>query len=148
MNKVCQKANRKLIDFARSMPYTDLNKKRILMNAFFNSQFNYSPLIWMFHSRLLENKIRRLHDRCLRTIYKDKQTSFEQLLDQDNSVSIHHKNIQALAIDMYKIVDETAPKIIKEVFILREESNYNIRHTSQFTVPRGAKNWKLIPLDI
>ena len=36
---------------------------------------------------------------------------------------------------MCKIADDTSPKIIKEVFQLHEESNYNLRHTSQFIIP-------------
>ena len=103
INKICQKANRKLNALARITPYMKLAKRRILMNAFFDSQFNYCPLIWMFHSRNLNNKINRLNERCLRVIYNDKTSSFEQLLENDNSVSIHHRNIQTLAIEMYKV---------------------------------------------
>ena len=43
------------------------------MNAFFNSQFNCCPLIWMCHSRENNNKINRLYERCLRIIYNDKR---------------------------------------------------------------------------
>ena len=65
------------------------------MNAFFNSQFNYCPLIWMCHSRIINKKIHRLRERCLRIIYCDKQSSFEELLEKDSSVSIReeHPNI-------------------------------------------------------
>ena len=66
--------------------------------------------------------------RYLRIIYNDKQSSFEQLLRRDNSVSIHHRNIQALATEINKIVDGTAPNIIKKLFKLREESNYYLKH--------------------
>ena len=43
------------------------------------------------------------------------QSNFEQLLNDDNSAPIHRQNVQALAIEMQKIADCTAPKIIKEV---------------------------------
>ena len=69
-----------------------------------------------------------INRRYLRIIYNDKQSSFEQLLRRDNSVSIHHRNIQALAIEIYKIVDGTAPNIIKKLFKLREQSNYYLKH--------------------
>ena len=69
------------------------------MNAFFKCQSNYCPVIWMFHSRTLNNKINRLHERCLRIIYNDKLSNFEELLHKDNFVSIHHNNIHALAIE-------------------------------------------------
>ena len=54
------------------------------MNAFFNSQFNYCPLIWMCHSRIINKKIHRLRERCLRIIYCDKQSSLEELPEKDS----------------------------------------------------------------
>ena len=69
VENICQKASRKLSALARPVNYIDLPTRRILMNAFFNAQFNYCPTIWMFHSRSLNNKINRLHKRCLRMIY-------------------------------------------------------------------------------
>ena len=79
----------------------------------------------MFDERSLNNKINRLHERCLRIIYNEKQS---QRLNQDNSVTIHHKNIQSLAIELCETLDAAAPEIIKEVFKLREESNCNLSH--------------------
>ena len=89
----------------------------------------------MFHSRKLNNKINRLHERCLRVIYNDKRSSFEKLLTNDNFVSIHHSNIQTLAIEMYKVINGLSPEILNEIFQIREESRCNLRHTSQFTIP-------------
>ena len=62
------------------------------------SQFAYCPLIWMSPSRELNNKINRLHKRALRIVYQDNDLSLEELLQKDNSVSIHHRNIQLVAI--------------------------------------------------
>ena len=52
------------------------------MNAFFKPQFSYCPLVWMCHSRASDGKINRLHERCMRIIYSDKQSSFETLLEK------------------------------------------------------------------
>ena len=49
-----------------------LAKKRIIMKPFIESQFGYCPLIWMFYSRGLNNKINRIHERALRSTYNDK----------------------------------------------------------------------------
>ena len=135
INTICQKANRKLNALARITPYVELTKRRILINAFFDSQFNYCPFIWMFHSRNLNNKINRLHERCLRVIYNDKTSVFEQLLENDNFVSIHHRNIQTFVIETYKVTNGLSPEIMNEIFQIREESRYNLRYASQFTVP-------------
>ena len=90
---------------------------------FLKAQFNYCPVIWMFHSHSLNNKINRLQER-----------SFEELLAKDNSVSVHHNNNHAIAIELYKVVNGISPEIMNEVLKLREETHYNLRHTTQFLV--------------
>ena len=74
-----------------------LPKKKLLLNFFFNAQFNYGPLVWMLHSRSSNNRIKHLHERCLRIVYQKKQSSYENLLVKNATVSMHHRNIQALA---------------------------------------------------
>ena len=49
------------------------------MKAFIHSQFGYCPLIWMFHSRRLKNRINRIHDRSLCIVYRDAHNSFDEL---------------------------------------------------------------------
>ena len=61
------------------------------MNAFFKSQFNYCLLVWMCCNRSLNNKINRLHEQCLRIVYNNKKSNFEDLLEEDGSVSTHHQ---------------------------------------------------------
>ena len=58
------------------------------MKAFITSQFSYSPIIWMFHSRKLNNKFNRIHEQALRLVYQ-KNLNCPELLDLDNSVTIH-----------------------------------------------------------
>ena len=60
ISKLCKKAGNKLFALARISGYMDSNKLRILMRAFVNSQFQYCPLVWMFHSRHLNNTINRI----------------------------------------------------------------------------------------
>ena len=156
------KTKRKLNALGGITNYMELPKRRILMNAFFKSQFNYCPTIWMFHNRSLNNKINRLHERCLRIIYNDKHSNFEELLNKNNSVSIHDNNVHALAIEMYKVANSMSPEIMNEVFKLKGNPHYNLRHTSQFSVDpihsvyNGAKSasylgpkiWEQIPSEI
>ena len=73
VSDIRKKANRKINASVRIAPFININKSRILLNSFFRSQFNYCPLIWMCHSRTNNRKINRLHERCLRIMYNDKQ---------------------------------------------------------------------------
>ena len=113
----------------------ELGKRRILINAFLNSQFNYCPVIWMCHSRALNNKINRLHERCLRIIYNHKTSTFKELQEKDNSVSIHNRKIQALSIEMYTVANGMDPEMMNEIFQLTEKSHYNLHYTTEFIIP-------------
>ena len=90
---LCKKANNKLRSLARATPYMTIEKRKLLMNSFFSAQLNYYTLIWMLHSRCNNNKTKHLHERCLKLIYCDKNSSYEELLERDGSVFIHHRNI-------------------------------------------------------
>ena len=132
------------------------------MNSFFRSQFNYCPLIWMFHSRTKYWKINRLHERCLRIMYNDKQSSFIKLLEKDDSVSIHQRNLHFLAIEMFKVSNGLSPVLMNDIFKLRDEQTYNLRKLSQFYRPKvnsvyngtesvsflGLIIWDLVPNEL
>ena len=87
------------------------------MKAFVESQFSYCPLIWMLYSRALNSKINCIHERALRITYNDKSSTFQELLDNDNSVLIHHRNIRVLATEIYKVLHRYSPAILNEVFV-------------------------------
>ena len=73
------------------------------MNAFFKSQFNYFPLISICCNHSLINKTNRLHERCLRIVYSNKESIFEGLLKRDGSVTIYHQIFGFLAIQMFNV---------------------------------------------
>ena len=83
------------------------------MKAYIISQFGYCPLVWMFHSRGLNNKMNSLHERALRITYGDRSSSFEDLLKKDDSVSIHHRNLEALTPEIFKVKNNIAPEIME-----------------------------------
>ena len=111
----------------------NISKRRILMNSFFNSQFNYCPLVWMFHSRSINNKINRLHERVLRIVYNDFKSSFKKLLEKDGTVSIHVKNLQNLAREMFKISKNFSVPLMSELFY-QKVNYYDLRNPYEFSI--------------
>ena len=85
----------------------------------------------MFHSRRLNTKINSIHERALRITYQDHISTFQELLNKDNSVSIHHRNLQALATEMFKIHRGLSPDILREIFVPKI-SLYNLRRNKTF----------------
>ena len=116
ISELCKRASRKIHALSRVISNINISKRRILINAFFKSQFRYCLLVWMCHSRANNGKINRLHERCWRIIYSDKQSSLETLLEKDSSVSVHNRNLQILATEIYKIKNDLSPLIVTELF--------------------------------
>ena len=71
---------------------------------------------WEVSQLPTNKKINRLHERCLRIIYNDKQRSFNMLLGKDSSVSIRGRNIQYLATEMYKVSNGLSPPVASNIF--------------------------------
>ena len=162
IHDICQKTGQKLNSISRITPCMDFGKTCLIVNAFFYSQFKYYQLVWMCHNRANNNKINRLHERCLRLIYNDKKSSFEDLLQKDGSVSIHHRNLRTLAVEVFKVFKGLSPVVFAEAFPARQQSQYNTKNYSYFAMPRsktvnhgleslsyiGAKLWVSIPSHI
>ena len=96
---------------------------------FVTSQFGYCPLIWLFHRRRFNNKINAIHERALRITYQGYISIFQELLNKDNSVSIHHKNLKVLATEMFKTHRGLSPDILREIFEPKI-SLYNLRRNN------------------
>ena len=131
VSNICKKVSLKLHALARVSHYMSREKLRLILKAFIESQFGYCPLVWMFHSRTLNNRINRLHERALRLVYEIPSLTFEQLLKKDNSFTIHHRNLQNLSTEMYKIRNNMSPGIMKCIF--PDTTNpYNLRNKNPF----------------
>ena len=74
----------------------------------------------MFHNRTLNHKINRL-------VYQNENLTFQELLDKDNSVTTHHKNLQKLATEMYKIKNHLSPLPMQELFT-EKVNNHDLRN--------------------
>ena len=77
----------------------------------------------MFHSRRINNKINHLHERSLRIGYKDNYRSYVDLLVKDKSFTVYQRNIQSLAIELFKVRRNLSNMIM---------CNYNLRSQAYF----------------
>ena len=155
IENMSKKANAKLNALTRIAQYMNTEIKRLIMNAFFLSQFNYCPLIWMFGNRSLNHKMNSV-------IYNDTHSPYDELLNLDNSVSMHDRNLQILATEMFRVYTGSATDILNELFPLKPLSKYNLRNQPEFIlrsiktvhyglnslVQLGPRIWELLPNDL
>ena len=112
-----------------------LSKRKLLINVFFTSQFGYCPLIWMCHNRSNNRTINIFQERCLRIIYNDKQSSFTKLPNKGSSVSVYIRNIQKVAIEIFRFYNGLSPPLMNNIFNLRAENPFNLIHATEFSRP-------------
>ena len=111
----------------------------------------------MFHSRHLNSKINKLHERALQIVHKNPNLTFQQLLNLDKTHCMHHRNLQKLAVEMFKVSKKLVPATIQEPFHIYDNiynlrgqrcwHSHNVRTvvfgTESFTYP-GQKTWHLL----
>ena len=131
LNLVYQKVSQILHALVKASKLISKKKLRVIMKTFIIWQFSYCPLVWMCHSRTLNNKINKLHERDYDLSINYRQSTFEELLNIVKSVTIHHRNLQMLATELYKVLHGFTPELMKVIFKKRNVTK-NFRKTSTF----------------
>ena len=159
ISQLCKMAGKKLEALIGGFKCMKISQRKVIANAFIKFQFAYCPLIWMIHSRAVEHIINRTHERTLRRIYPNQhQLTFKELLEKSKTVSIHQRNLQTLATEIYKAKNKISPEVVNSLFEFTNK-NYNLRNASilkrnrYFTVHYGRESlvslapkiWELVP---
>ena len=138
LKNICKKANQKLNALARITKFTSLFQRKTLLNSFIKSQFSYYLLIWIFTFKGLSKKINRIHEKSLRLVLNDHQSTLDEMLDTLNEKTIHQQCIDRLLTEVYKFMNGYSPNIMNDVFHLRQNT-YNLQNDHAFAtdVPRN-----------
>ena len=119
---------------SRISGYVFMNKLRLIMNAFFSSQFEYCPLVWMFHNLSLSNRTNKLQESALRVVHKENTFTIHQ-------ITTHLRNTQNRAIEVNN-------HIVYGMIIYAEHTMlklYNTRLKKSFMKPKTSP---LVPSNI
>ena len=138
----------------------NFKQRKLFLNLSVISKFLYCSIVWMFHSRRLNNKLNSIYQWALRIIYQDYTSSFTELLSKNSSLTIHQRNSQKLVTEMFKVKIGIALEIKKDIFESNSRHNnllynflvkrYNVHpvwcgtETASFLAP---KLWGAIPMD-
>ena len=104
----------------------ELRKKRLIFKAFIVSQFNYFPLLWMIHTKQLNNRINSLYEKALRVTFQNRNSSFSKLLKLEKLATIHYRYIKYLLTEIYKVKMGLSPPVVSDIFSLNQNSSCNI----------------------
>ena len=96
--------------------YLDESARRIIYNSFVSSNFNYCLFVWHFCAVTDGNKIEKIQERCLRIIYKDYESSYDRLLDRENTTKLAISRLRILILEVFKSIHRLNPKCISDLF--------------------------------
>ena len=85
MLNIRKKASGMLSALSKMSSFLGFDKKIIIFKTFFESQFKYCLLVWMFHGREINQRINIFHERVPSIVYKEYISAFEHLLEKDDS---------------------------------------------------------------
>ena len=88
----------------------------------------------MCYCRGKNEKINRFHERCLRISNSDKKSTFTELLEKDNSVLVHQRNLRFIVIEMFKFKISLGPALCIEIIPKIKQNKYELRNNTDFTL--------------
>ena len=158
IKKICNNASNKLCAILRLRKSMSISQAKLLVNAHVLSNFFYCPLIWMFCRKGDMSRINRIHKRALRTIYNNFDFSLDELLELDNSCTIHQKHLQFLMIEVFNSINHNNPELMWDLFCSKDQP-YHLRNQNLLKLPtakttkygtnslifRGSLIWNSLP---
>ena len=95
LNNFCNMTTKRLRDLTRTSKFLSQEQVKHLSETYNMSTFNYCPLIWLFCGKTQNNSIKKIRILSLWLIYETEAEDFENLLEKDESKSVHESNINS-----------------------------------------------------
>ena len=145
ISNLCKKAAAQLKVLKRLRSFIGFEQKKVLVQSFVYSNFNYCPLVWYFSSMKSLQKIEKLQERALRFLYNDHKSSYNDLLLKSGRCTMQVSRQRTLCIEIYKTMNDLNPPFMKNFFKLRSSryssrKPYDLKHIRPNQVTFGSNS--------
>ncbi len=127
ISELCRKAASQLNVLKRLKTFIAQKERKILVQSFVYSNFDYCPLVWYFSSAKSLQKIEKIQERALRFLYNDHHTSYIDLLVKSERCTMHVSRLRVLCIEIFKTLKNLNPSFMHDIFKIRS-SAYSSRN--------------------
>ena len=147
ISNICRSAANQLNALIRLKSYLSFNAKRVLINSYIISNFNYCPLVWIFSTAKSLNKIESLEKSTLQFLY-NYSISYEDLLKKAGKVKMNVNRLRNLCDEIYKTINIKS-RVYEQIFkvkenkkLVREQYKLNLETPEWNQVTFWAKSLK------
>ena len=161
ISKLCKQAATQLNVLKRLKTFLGYKEKKVLVESFVLSNFNYCPLVWHFSSCKSSNKIEKIQQRALRFLFNDQTSSYDDLLIKSDRCTMHVGRLRSLCIEIFKTLNNLNPSFMENIFQTKQVSystrnSKNLQHYRPNQVTFGSKSlqslgpriWNDLPKEI
>ena len=131
---ICSRASRQINAMNRVSKFLSKECKTKLYNAFILSNFLYCSIVCHFCSSYCSYKMEKIQKRALRVVFNDYQASYQDLLDEVSRPTLYVSRMKAIAIEMFKCVNNISSIFLKNMFAYQDQP-YELRGGSKFIQP-------------
>ena len=129
ISELCRKAASQLNVLKRLKKFIGFNEKKILVQSFVYSNFDYCPLVWYLSSTKSLQKIEKIQERALRFLHNDHLSSYSDLLSKSERCTMHVSRLRVLCIEIFKTLKNLNPSFMHDIFQIKS-SNYSLRNSN------------------
>jgi hypothetical protein len=162
VTELCKKTSKQLNVLRRLSYCMNTDSKLTLFRSYMLSHFSYCSIIWHFCGKVISDKIEKIQEKALRTVYTDYSTPYDKLLERANLPTLKGGRLQNFAIVTYKIQNKLCPIFLENLITLKlnkyklrsgnfslelpsmSSTNYGL-HSFTFLAP---KLWNAIPENV
>ena len=163
VDELCKKTGNQLNVLSRLASKLDHKSRLAIFQCFILTYFNYCSNVWFFCGKTGAKRLEAIHERALRFVSQDFESSYELLLTNTGFPSFELRRTRSLACTIYKAKNNLAPSYVCDIF--KEKTiHHNLKgsHDQQLFLPNvnktksglhslryfGVKLWNNLPPEI
>ena len=116
ISKLCNKSSGLLNNLFRLKKFITGEAKKLAVNSFVISNFNYCPLVWHFSSYKSVNMIESIQKRALRFLSNDPSSNYQTLLENSDLCPLKVNRLRSLCLEIFKTLNGINPGYMKDIF--------------------------------
>ena len=143
--KICRKVSQQIVVPKRMKKMLTFETRRDLYLAFILPRFNYCSETWNFCGKSAADKLERLNERAIRFVFRDKSTSYSELLCTLGLSSLKQQRLLKITLSIFNAVQNSlAPKSIQDLIVHTKNVSYNLRGDCILSLPNGLNSVRYI----